>query len=218
MIKAFRIVVFLSGRGSNLRALYEYIVGENLPIEIARVICDKQAAPGLKYAEERGIPSTYVPRKPKEESPEQFHQRLIQAAAAENPDLVVLAGFMRILSAEFIEAFRGKIVNIHPSLLPAFRGLHAQRQALDAGVRIAGCTVHFVTEELDGGPIVAQAGVPVLPADTEETLSDRILTQEHRIYPLAIRAIAEGKVSLGSDGSLRFKNLTIDEKDFLCSL
>ena len=195
----FRIVVFLSGRGSNFRAIAEAL-DASAPAAIVRVISDRKSAAGLEYAASRGIPCTVIPRSAGTQTPDEFHCRLEEAAAAENPDLIVLAGFMRILSPGFVMRFAGKVVNIHPSLLPSFRGLDAQGQALAAGVTIAGCTVHYVTQDLDGGPIIAQAAVAVLPGDTGETLSERILREEHVLYPAVVLAIARGEVALGKDG------------------
>jgi phosphoribosylglycinamide formyltransferase 1 len=185
-----RLGVLISGRGSNLRALIEACAGPAYPAEVALVISNRADAVGLARAAAAGIPSEVLPH---------ADRRAFAAAAevslrAARVDLVCLAGFMRLLAPDFVEAWRDRIVNIHPSLLPAFRGLHAQRQALMAGVRFAGCTVHFVRSEVDAGPIIAQAVVPVEPQDDEALLSARILAAEHRLYPLAVRLIAEGRV------------------------
>ncbi len=197
----FRIAVMLSGRGSNFAALREHIVRENLPIEIVLVLSDQPEAAGLARAKGWGLNTAVVRRLPKERSNAEFNVDLARAVARAKPDLVVLAGFMRILTTEFISEFRGRAINIHPSLLPAFRGLHAQRQAIEAGVKLSGCTVHVALEELDAGPILAQAEVPVLADDTEESLAARILKEEHRILPAVVRDIAEGKIRINVDAN-----------------
>lgn len=212
------VVVFLSGRGSNFRALVKKIETESLPIRIARVISDKASAAGLELAREKAIPTTVIPRDPQAQTAEEFHQKLQLATRSENPDLVVLAGFMRILSPQFIAEFRGRILNVHPSLLPSFRGLKAQEQALQSGARIAGCTVHYVTEELDGGPIIAQAAVPILSGDTVDTLSSRILQEEHKLYPSVVAGIAKGHISLSSEGKVVFHGVRCDENQAIRSL
>jgi phosphoribosylglycinamide formyltransferase 1 len=184
------VAVLISGRGSNLQALIEACADPRYPAEIGVVISNRADAPGLERAAAAGIPAAVVAER----------DRPAFAAAADallcrhGIGLVCLAGFMRLLDRRFVEAWRDRMVNIHPSLLPAFPGLGAQRQALEAGVRFAGCTVHFVRPEVDSGPIIAQAVVPVLPGDDEARLSARILAAEHRLYPLALRLIAEGRV------------------------
>jgi phosphoribosylglycinamide formyltransferase-1 len=187
----FRIGILISGRGSNMMALADAV--RDRPIsgaEIAIVISDQPGAAGLGHAEERGLNTLVVERRGR---PRVEHDREIMAALVEHKvDLICLAGYMRLLSAEFIEAFRGRIINIHPSLLPSFPGLDAQRQALEHGVKWAGCTVHFVDEQLDGGPIILQEPVPVMDDDTVETLSRRILKEEHRIYAEAVALIISG--------------------------
>jgi phosphoribosylglycinamide formyltransferase-1 len=187
-----RIGVLLSGRGSNLEALAESAKAGRIPdAEIAVVISNHEAAAGIDRARERKIPALVIPSKGLER---ETYDRLVVAALRERGvELVCLAGFMRLLSPYFIAAFHNRILNIHPSLLPSFPGLEAQRQALEYGVRYAGCTVHFVDENLDAGPIVLQAVVPVLDDDTPETLSARILKEEHRIYTEAVRIVLEGR-------------------------
>src|SRR5690348_5964092 len=187
-----RIGVLLSGRGSNFEALADSVAAGRIPgAEIAIVISNREDAAGLLRAAERRIPARVIPSKGVER---EAYDRLVVAALNEaRVDLVCLAGFMRLLSPYFVAAFRGRILNIHPSLLPAFPGLEAQRQALDYGVQFTGCTVHFVDENLDAGPIVAQAIVPVKPEDTEETLAARVLVEEHRIYTEAVRLVLSGK-------------------------
>lgn len=187
----FRIGILISGRGSNMMALAEAVrEGKLRAAEIAVVISDQADAAGLRHARERGLKTVLIERKGRTRTE---HDREIIAALREHDvDLVCLAGYMRLLGAEFIEAFRGRIVNIHPSLLPSFPGLEAQRQALLYGVRWTGCTVHFVDEELDSGPIILQQPVPVRDDDTVETLSARILREEHRIYAEAVALVLSG--------------------------
>ena len=186
-----RIGILISGRGSNMLALEDAVRNRLIPdCKIAIVISDKMGAPGLARAQERGLPTLVLERRgiSREE-----HDRAIVAALNEHQvELVCLAGYMRLLSPVFINSFPDRIINIHPSLLPAFPGLDAQKQALDHGVKWTGCTVHLVDESLDGGPIVAQRVVPVLSDDTVETLSERILEQEHQLYPEAVALIASG--------------------------
>jgi phosphoribosylglycinamide formyltransferase-1 len=187
-----RIAVLLSGRGSNFEALAESVAEGRIPnAEIALVISNREGAPGIEKARARGIPTRVIPSKGLER--EAYDRLLIQALGEARADLVCLAGFMRLLSASFVEAFRNRILNIHPSLLPAFPGLEAQRQALEHGAKFSGCTVHFVDENLDAGPIILQAVVPVRDDDTVETLSARILAEEHRIYSEAARIVLEGR-------------------------
>lgn len=182
-----RLGVVLSGRGSNFLAIADQIQQGNLPAEIAVVISNRPDAPGLAAARERGLVTLSLPSKGVDR--EEYDQRLAAALKEHQVDWVILAGYMRILSAGFIRAFPQRILNIHPSLLPAFAGLDAQHQAFDYGVKITGCTVHFVDEELDHGPIVLQAAVPVEDSDTPETLSARILREEHRIYSEALQIL-----------------------------
>jgi len=195
-----RVVVLLSGRGSNLRAIVE----ARLPIEIVAVIGNRPQAEGLAYARERGLTAVVLDHT---EYPDRaaFDARLTDEVAQHRPDLVVLAGYMRILSPAFIARFEGRLLNIHPALLPMFPGLNTHERALAEGVKIHGCTVHFVTVELDHGPIVAQAAVPVRADDTPDTLAARVLAQEHRIYPQAIRWFAEGRL-VNVDGRVNLKD------------
>ena len=183
--------ILLSGRGSNFEAIANNIEAGRLPARIAVVISNRADAPGIENARRRGLKAVVIPSKgcPREE-----HDRLVVAALREAAvELVVLAGYMRLLSPWFIQQFRQRIVNIHPSLLPAIPGLEAQKQAFDYGVKVSGCTVHFVDEDLDHGPILVQRVVPVLPGDDDHTLAARILKQEHQAYSEAIRMIIEGK-------------------------
>jgi phosphoribosylglycinamide formyltransferase-1 len=187
-----RIGVLLSGRGSNFAALADSIAaGRIRDAEIALVLSNREGAPGLAHAAARGLPSRVIPSKGIER--EAYDRMAVAALDDARVDLVCLAGFMRLLSPYFISAFRGRILNIHPSLLPAFPGLESQRQALEYGVKFSGCTVHFVDEDLDAGPIIGQAVVPIEAGDTPETLSARILAEEHRIYTEAVQLVLSGK-------------------------
>jgi phosphoribosylglycinamide formyltransferase-1 len=186
-----RIGVLLSGRGSNFEALADSISSGRIPnAEIAIVISNRDGAPGIERANSRGIPTRAIPSKGLER--ETYDRQVVAVLNEHNADLVCLAGYMRLLSPYFVAAFPSRILNIHPSLLPSFPGLESQRQALEYGVKFAGCTVHFVDENLDAGPIVLQSVVPVKDDDTEDTLSARILQEEHRIYSEAIRIVLEG--------------------------
>jgi len=189
------IVILISGRGSNMQAIVQRAQSEHWSAKIAAVISNKPDAEGLTFAKQRGIATAVVANAdyPTRAEFDAALQKVIDTFA---PDLVVLAGFMRILTAPFVEHYAGRILNIHPSLLPIFPGLHTHRKALDAGVKIHGVTVHFVTVDLDHGPIVAQAVIPVLPGDTEESLASRLLVQEHIIYPQAVRWFIEGKLNI----------------------
>ena len=189
------IVILISGRGSNMASLIDAAAAGTLPVRVAAVLANRPAAPGLAFAAERGIPTRVVDHT-QYPGRDAFDAALAEAIDAWAPDLVVLAGFMRILSDGFVARYAGRLINIHPSLLPAFPGLHTHQRALDEGVRIHGCTVHFVTPALDHGPIVVQAAVPVLDGDDATSLAVRVLAQEHRIYPLAVRWFAEGRLRL----------------------
>lgn len=189
-----RLGVLISGRGSNFRAIAENIGAGRLDAEIAVVISNRADAAGIAYANEQGIPSVCLPSKGLRR--EDYDQELARALRSHGVDLVCLAGFMRLLGPEFISGFPMRILNIHPSLLPAFPGLEAQAQALQHGVKVSGCTVHFVNEELDAGPIVLQSAVPVEDGDTVDSLSARILEQEHRIYTEAIRIVLSGQIRI----------------------
>jgi phosphoribosylglycinamide formyltransferase-1 len=190
-----RIVILISGRGSNMRSIVEACAVERWPAQVVAVISNRPGAGGLAFAAEHGIATQVVDHKafPTREA---FDAALARAIDAHAPDLVVLAGFMRILGADFVRGYEGRLLNIHPSLLPAFPGLHTHRRAIDAGCKLAGATVHFVTPELDHGPIVIQAVVPVLPGDDEDALSARVLEREHLIYPLAVRWAASGRLRI----------------------
>ncbi|MDW8096280.1 MAG: phosphoribosylglycinamide formyltransferase [Aquificaceae bacterium] len=187
--------VLVSGRGSNLQAIVDAVEGGKLKDRISLVVSDKEGVQAIERCKRHGLPYMVIKRRDFL-SKEEFELAIVKELKRAGVELVVLAGFMRILSSTFLNAFPMKVINIHPSLTPAFQGLNAQRQAIEYGVRIAGCTVHFVTEELDGGPVIAQACVPVLPEDTEESLSHRILSYEHRILPQVISWISQGRVKV----------------------
>ncbi|MBB3446449.1 MULTISPECIES: phosphoribosylglycinamide formyltransferase [unclassified Rhizobium] len=190
-----RIVVFISGGGSNMMALVQAAKSTDYPAEIVGVISDKADAGGLAKAAAEGIATFAFVRK--DYASKDAHEAAILAALDElSPDIICLAGYMRLLSGAFIQRHEGRIINIHPSLLPLFPGLHTHQRAIDAGMRIAGCTVHFVTEGMDEGPVIGQAAVPVLAGDTAEALAGRVLTIEHQLYPQALRLFAEGKVKM----------------------
>jgi phosphoribosylglycinamide formyltransferase-1 len=198
------IVILISGRGTNMQAIVRAAQNEKWPVNIAAVISNRADAEGLIFAERHGIPTAIISHRdyPTRET---FDTALQERIDACSPNLVVLAGFMRVFTAAFVMHYAGRMLNIHPSLLPSFIGLATHRQALGAGVRIHGATVHFVTADLDHGPIVAQEAVPVFPDDTEESLAARVLEQEHIIYPRAIRWFIEGRLQL-IDGRVRIES------------
>ncbi|MFN8007134.1 MAG: phosphoribosylglycinamide formyltransferase [Terriglobia bacterium] len=189
-----KLGILLSGRGSNFEAIARHIDSGALKAEIALVLSNVAEAPGLGRAQQRGLQTVYLPSRGMDRN--RYDQEMITALKTSQVDLICLAGFMRLLSGTFVKEFHGRILNIHPSLLPAFPGLHAQRQALQYGVRYSGCTVHFVDEGLDSGPIILQSIVPVLAGDTEQSLSDRILKEEHQLYSKAIRLVLEDRARL----------------------
>jgi len=187
-----RIGVLLSGRGSNFVALAESMSAGRIPnAEIAIVVSNREGAPGIDKAKERGIPTRVIPSKGLER--ETYDRQVVAVLREQKVDLICLAGYMRLLSPHFVASFPNRILNIHPSLLPSFPGLESQRQALEYGVKFAGCTVHFVDENLDAGPIVLQAAIPVRDEDTETSLAERILAEEHRIYTEAVNIVLEGQ-------------------------
>ncbi len=192
------IVILISGRGSNMEAILHAAASEQWPARIAAVISNRTDAGGLKTAEAAGIPTATVEHRQFSDR-DSFDRALAETIDRYAPDLVVLAGFMRILTGGFVQHYQGRLLNIHPSLLPSFPGLATHQQALDAGVKFHGATVHYVTPVLDHGPIVAQAVVPVLDGDTEAELAKRVLVQEHLIYPRAVRDIIEGHVWLDGE-------------------
>lgn len=194
-----KIVILISGRGSNMQALLE----ARLPCSVAAVISNRADAAGLAIAQTRHIPTQVVAHRDYADR-DTFDAALANAIDTYQPDFVVLAGFMRILTPAFVSRYHGKLINIHPSLLPAYAGMHTHQRALQDGVKIHGCTVHFVTPDLDHGPIIIQAAVPVLDDDTERTLSERVLYQEHRIYPQALCWLCNDQAYLGTQGRVVF--------------
>ncbi len=207
-----KVVILISGRGSNMQALLE----AGLPVEFACVISNKAEAKGLEIAAAHGVPTRVMSHR---DYPDRatFDTALAAEIDRHAPDLVILAGFMRVLSAAFVLHYERRLINIHPALLPAFPGLDTHARALAAGVRLHGCTVHFVTQEVDSGPILAQAAVPVLPEDTQESLGMRVLHQEHLLFPMAIRWLAEGRASLGEHGRVIYSGLSCRSDSALSS-
>lgn len=193
--KKGKIAIFISGRGSNFKAIHDAILAGKINAEIVLVFSNKKEAPGLKIAQERNLKNLFL--NPKDyPSLEEYEREIIKEAKKREVDLICLAGYMKILGPSFCREFKNCIMNIHPALLPAFPGLHVQKKALEWGVKYSGATVHFVTEDVDMGPIILQAVVPVFQDDTEETLSERILKEEHEIYPEAVRLFFEGKLEV----------------------
>lgn len=189
------IAVLISGSGSNLQAIIDASERGDIPCTVALVVCNKADAYGLTRARNHGIPTAVVSHK-EFPSREAFDEKLVETVKASGAVLVCLAGFMRVLTPIFLRAFPHRIINIHPALLPSFPGTHGPKQALEYGVKFSGCTVHFVDEGVDTGPVIVQACVPVYDDDTEDTLAARILTQEHKIYPMAIRLFFKGNLSI----------------------
>ncbi|MGZ2379533.1 phosphoribosylglycinamide formyltransferase [Rhizobium brockwellii] len=212
-----RAVVFISGSGSNMMALVAAAKAADYPAEIVGVISDKADAGGLAKAAAEGIATFAFPRK--DYASKDAHEAAIFSALDElKPDILCLAGYMRLLTPTFIQRYEGRMLNIHPSLLPLFPGLHTHQRAIDAGMRIAGCTVHFVTEGMDEGPVIGQAAVPVLSGDTAESLAARVLTIEHQIYPQALRLFAEGRVTMEGGKAVGAEASTAAPKTQLISL
>ena len=195
VIRKTRCVVLISGRGSNLSAILKAAAAPDYPAEIVAVISNKEDAKGLMLAQEAGVATEVVPSLGVTDR-EVYDQALLAAIDRHEPDLVILAGFMRILTPNFVSHYANRMINIHPSLLPSFTGMHTHQRALDAGVHVHGCTVHFVTAELDHGPMIAQAAVPVYADDDAAKLAARVLKEEHRIYPAAVRWFAEGRLKV----------------------
>lgn len=193
-----RLAVLISGRGSNLQAILDQAASGELAVTVVAVISNRPGAYGLERARQAGVPALELDHTNFADRPE-FESALIELIDRHQPDLVILAGFMRVLTAGFTEHYRGRLLNIHPSLLPKFRGLHTHKRAIAAGATEHGASIHFVTAELDGGPIIVQARVPVLPNDDPDTLAARVLEQEHRLYPQAIRWFAEGRLRLDDE-------------------
>jgi phosphoribosylglycinamide formyltransferase-1 len=201
--------VLISGRGSNMQALVNACRADDYPAEISLVLSNRADAAGLAWAAERGIRTAVVDHKAFA-SRDAFDQRIGEVLDEAGIELVALAGFMRLMTAGFVDSWRGRMINIHPSLLPAFKGLDTHARALAAGVRIAGCTVHFVTAEMDEGPIIAQAAVPVLAGDDAERLAARVLSAEHRLYPAALRWVAAGAITFDAPGDTGLDSVNQD--------
>lgn len=199
------LVILISGRGSNMQALLD----AKLPAKTITVISNNPAAAGLEIARSRQIPTHVIDHRAYPDR-EMFDVALAEKIDSCQPDLIVLAGFMRILGNSFVSRYQNRLINIHPSLLPAFAGLNPHARALKEGVKIHGCTVHFVTTQLDHGPIIIQAAVPVLPRDTSETLAARVLQQEHLIYPQAVRWFLEDRLSLANNNSVKIQSATVE--------
>ena len=189
------LAILISGRGSNMQAIVSAAEADDFPIEVVAVISNRPDAAGIEWAASKGIPTSVVDHKSFPERAD-FDAELHKLLLASGARLVACAGFMRIMTDELVGQWLGKMINIHPSLLPLFKGLHTHAKAIDAGVRVAGCTVHYVIPELDAGPIIAQAAVPVSPDDTPESLAERVLRAEHKLYPAALRLVAEGDAQL----------------------
>lgn len=198
-----RTAILISGRGSNMVSLIEAAKPADFPAEIALVLSNLPDAGGLARAAEAGIATASVDHRPYGKDREAFERAMDEVLRVNQIELVVLAGFMRVLTPWFVTRWQGRLINIHPSLLPLFRGTHTHRQALDAGVSEHGCSVHFVVPELDAGPVIAQAKVPVLPGDDEDKLAARVLEQEHKLYPLALAEVASGRAVLAGDAVIR---------------
>jgi phosphoribosylglycinamide formyltransferase-1 len=192
-----KVGVLISGRGSNLKSLIEACADANYPAEIVLVISNVAGAGGLAHAANAGVPTKVIPHKTFS-SRDAFDAAIDAALREAGVELVCEAGFMRIHSESFVRRWEGRLINIHPSLLPAFKGTHVHEQAIAAGVKISGCTVHFVAAEVDSGPIIAQSVVPMLDGDTPETLAARVLQEEHKLYPLALKRVIEGRVRFGA--------------------
>lgn len=209
-----KAAVLISGRGSNMAALLEACADPAFPAEIVAVISNRPGAAGLARAEAAGIPTLVIDHRA-HPGRQDFEAALTAALEKAGAELVCLAGFMRLLTPGFVDRWAGRLVNIHPSLLPAFKGLHVHEQALAAGVRVTGCTVHYVTAEMDDGPIIVQAAVPVMPGDTPDALAARVLAAEHKAYPLALKLVAEGRVRMG--GGVVDLDGTVWEQEVLLS-
>ena len=205
-----KVAILISGRGSNMAALIEAVQMADFPAEVVLVMSNRSHAVGLEVARAANIP-TQVIRHGDFDSREAFDAAMTEVLAAAGVRLICLAGFMRLLSTEFCQRWHDSVINIHPSLLPAFKGMHVHERMLEAGVRIAGCTVHYVRPAMDEGPILVQAAVPIAADDTADSLSARILEQEHRIYPLAVRLIAEGRAR-AAGGCVTLKNFELPEQ------
>lgn len=209
-----KTAILISGRGTNMAALIEAARAPDYPAEIACVISNRPSAPGLAIAREAGI-ATFGLNHKDYATRENFDQAMQELLVAQGVEYIACAGFMRVMSDDFVNNWAGRMLNIHPSLLPLFKGVDPHERALEAGMRVSGCTVHFITPELDAGPIIAQAVVPVLPGDTAETLAARVLTAEHRLYPRALALVASGKATLSANRV--FLSAPVDEAQRLFS-
>lgn len=208
-MKKLKIGILFSGTGSNMHAIIRACKAPNFPVEVAVVICNRPNAGGILIAKDEGINIVVIDHKDFDDRPT-FEAEMHKHLVANGVDLICHAGFMRILTEEFVASWLGKQINIHPSLLPAFKGMHMHKRVLEEGIKITGCTVHYITLELDSGPIIAQAAVPVLSDDTEKSLGSRVLEAEHQLYPHALRMIAEQR-SYTKDGIVKLKNDLIAE-------
>ncbi len=197
-----RVAVLISGRGSNMMSLVEAANSPDYPAEIISVISNRPQATGLAWAAKQGIPTAAIDHMTFQ-TREAFDAALNERLIADNPDIIACAGFMRLMTPAFVTKWQDRMINIHPSLLPLFKGLHTHQRAIDAGMRISGCTVHAVRPEMDEGPILGQAAVPILPGDTAETLSQRVLTAEHKLYPQVVALLASHQISI-VDGKVKF--------------
>ena len=209
MMDRLRVAVLVSGHGSNLQALIDACQKPGFPAHIVRVISNVRDAFGIQRALKARIPHSVIDHL-KFKNRTDFEARLNEELVSCSAELVCLAGFMRLLTSSFVKKWHGRLVNIHPSLLPAFKGLDTHARALAAGVKVAGCTIHYVSQDMDAGPIIAQAAVPVMPNDSEDILAARILQQEHIIFPLALKMIAEGRVKI-KDGHVLFDEISLDD-------
>ncbi len=210
-----RVVALISGRGSNLAALIEAAKEPAFPAEIVGVISNLAEAPGLEAARQQGL-ATHAVTKSDHQGREALDAATDAAIAEMGGELVVMAGYMRLIGNDFADRWAGKMINIHPSILPLFKGLDTHQRAIDAGMRVHGCSVHFVTAEMDGGPVIAQAVVPVMPRDDADTLARRVLRAEHRLYPHALRLVAEGRARM-ENGRAVFADLAEGEREMLVS-
>ncbi len=209
-----RTAVLISGRGSNMRSLVEAATAPDYPAAITLVLSNRPEAAGLAFAADQGIANAVIPHADYA-TRDDFDMAVDAVLRDQDIDLVCLAGFMRLLTPGFVALWRDRLINIHPSLLPAFKGLNTHRRVLDAGVRIAGCTVHFVRPDMDAGPIIAQAAVPVLDGDTEDALAARVLRAEHRLYPMALADVASGRARIVGERVLIGRDEDIDADDRL---
>ncbi|MBV2182629.1 MAG: phosphoribosylglycinamide formyltransferase [Castellaniella sp.] len=205
--RPLRVAILISGRGSNMQALVDVVAAERLPVRICAVLSNRADAAGLDWARDRGLPAEALSHRDFV-SRDAFDAALLERLDALAPDYILLAGFMRVLGSDFVRHFNGRIINIHPSLLPSFPGLHTHQQALAQGVQWHGCTVHFVTPVLDHGPIIAQGIIPVLENDTSDSLASRLLPVEHQLYMQVLRWLAQGRVALRDDGRVRVDGVT----------